>query len=248
MRRILLTVIPALLGLGAIAQARTPVVNRYDEAARPVVAAKGDLFVGGHAAFSSHRNTDFSFAVIDGINSVGYNISAAPEVCWLLKDNLGVGARLSYGRSMLNVASGSAAFGDVSLGVKDYYTIGQNVGLTAFLRYYIPIGDSHRIAFYADAGLTGKLTRSKQTDEHTGPVVGTWQKGNRIGLTVNPGLTVLLNDRTALFASIGIAGISYGRTDQIHNQVAEGTMEWFALDYILNLAALNIGIDFKIGK
>lgn len=240
-----MTAILLCTGLGA--GAKQPVV-RYDELSRPVVAAKGQWMVGGTAAYSAHENKDYSLAVISAINSVGFNVSAAPEFCWFFKDNLGVGGKLSYGRTMLSVAGGSAEFGSVSIGVKDYYTVSQDVRFTAFIRYYIPVGDSRRIAFHVDAGLQGLAGHGKQTDEHTGAVVGTWQSRWKAGLVVNPGITAFFGKRTAIFASVGMAGISYGSNTQLHNQVAEGKASSLSASYLLDLTSLSVGIDFLIGK
>ncbi len=221
---------------------------RYDGSARPVMAAKGQWMLGGNAAYSGHENQDYTFAFANDIHSVGFKLSAAPEFCWFFKDNLGIGGKLSYGRTMLSLAEGSAEFGNVSIGIQDYYTVSQNTSFMAFIRYYIPIGYSRRLAFHVDAGLQGLYGQGKQTDEHSGAVVGTWQSRWKAALVCHPGLTAFLSDRTALFASVGIAGLSYGDRTQIHNQVAHGSASSFSVSYLLDLTSPNIGIDFMLGK
>lgn len=246
MKRLLLS-ISLVLGVCLSAAAQEKIV-RYDGSARPVIAAKGSWIVGGSAAITAHNNSNYTFAVAEDINSVGFHVSAAPEFCWFLRDNLGFGLKVGYGRSMLDAASGSVSFGDIGLGVTGYYSVSQNLSFTAFMRYFIPIGDSDRIALFADAGLQGVWGHSKFSDEHTGAVVGTWQDKWKAGIVVNPGIIAFVRPQVAIFAGLGIAGVGYGRVAQVHNQVGEGSRGSFSVSYMLDLTALNVGIDIYLGK
>lgn len=242
-----ITVAAALFCMACIPAAAGQKMNRYDDN-RPVIAAKGSWLIGGTAAYTAHSNEDYSFAVVQDINSVGFNANLAPEVCWFVSDNLGVGVKMSYGRYMLDAATGSAEFGTISIGVDDYYTVRQAMSAAAFLRYYIPIGDSSRFAMFADAGLVAKWGHRKDSEQHTGAEVGTWQNDWKGGLVVNPGLMAYLSKRMSMFASVGMAGLTYGKASQVHNQVDEGSRGAFAFSYMLDLTALNIGLDFHFGK
>ena len=223
-------------------------VVRYDESARPVVVSRGRWTVGGDVAISAHTDDNYSFAVIRQINSSGINVSAAPEVCYFLLDNLGVGARFRYGRQLLNLGSASADLGSLSLGVTDFNSLNQDFSLDLFGRYYIPVGESRRVAFHVDAGLRGKLGQARISEGHTGETVGSWEQNGSLGLFVQPGITAKIRPNMALFASVGMAGISYGQKDQVHNQVAVGKSSSFSFSYILDLTALKIGLLFFIGK
>ncbi|MEE3376713.1 MAG: hypothetical protein VZR22_08440 [Candidatus Cryptobacteroides sp.] len=223
-------------------------VIRYDDSARPVIASRGQWAVGGNAAISAHNNDNYTFAVIKQINSSGINVSAAPEACYFLMDNLGVGARFRYGRQLLNLGNASANLGSLSLEVKDYNTLSQDFSLDLFVRYYIPVGNSKRVAFHVDAGLRGKLGQARYSDGHTGETVGSWEQNGSIGLVVQPGITAKIRPRFALYASVGMAGASYGRKNQVHNQVSTGGASNFSISYMLDLTALKIGFLFFIGK
>lgn len=245
--RILLAV-AVLTGIRSVPAAGRQTVNRYDEDSTPVVVSKGNWIIGGQATFSAHENSNYSLAFIRGVNSAGFRVSAAPEFCCAVMDNLAVGAKLSYGRTMLSVADGSAEVATLSVSVKDYFTESQNAALTAFVRYYIPIIESGKLAFHVDAGLRGLYGQGKRTDEKTGNVVGTWESRWSASLIVNPGITAFISPKVALFASLGIAGLSYGNVDQVHNQVSEGGVNAFKANFMLDPTELSIGIDFYLGK
>ena len=233
-----------LLCLGA--QAREKII-RYDEA-RPVVAPKGSFLIGGSASFAGHSNDNYDFAIVKGINSVGYNVAASPECCYFFSDNLGVGARVGYGRSMMDISSAKAELTSLSMGLEYYFLESRNVNTMLFLRYYLPVADSRRVAFHVDAGVGARFAQSKNSEEHTGAVVGTWESNNKFGLYVNPGVTAFLSRRVAVFASVGMAGISYSRKNQVHNQVYNGKAGSFSISYLMDVYALSIGIDIFLGK
>jgi len=236
-----------LLVLCLSAQAKEKIV-RYDDSTRPVLAPKGSFLIGGKASFAGHTNENYDFAIVKGINSVGYNIAAAPEFCYFFGDNLGVGARVGYGRTMMDISSAKAELASLSMGLEYYYLENRNINTMLFLRYYIPVGDSQRVAFHIDAGLGASFGQSKNSEEHTGAVVGTWETNNKFGLYVNPGVTAFLSKRVAMFATVGMAGINYSRKSQIHNQVYNGKAGSFSISYLVDVSALSIGIDIFLGK
>lgn len=214
---------------------------RYDDSSRPVIAAKGDVLVGGAVAFSSHRNDNYTFAVVEGINSVGYRISASPQVCYMFADNMGAGVRMTYTRSMMDAASASVEFGQVGLSVKDYSVLSQDFGFTGFFRYLIPIADSRRFAMFADAGLRATFGSGKDIDGRNTIVSGTYRRDWSLGLVVNPGLWARLSDSVSVFASVGMAGLGYASNNQEHNRIDEGRRGAFSAYYLVDLTALNIG-------
>ena len=78
---------------------------------------------GGSVKYSQHINNDFNLLVISDINSKGYNVSANPKALYLFRDNMGVGLRFSYDRSMLDLASANISMSEISMGAKDCYQI-----------------------------------------------------------------------------------------------------------------------------
>lgn len=246
MRRLLSVILAISLCLGASAQTKQT-IRRYDEASRPVIGAKGGWMIGGTASYTGHSNDSFSLAVIDGINSVGFHAAVSGEFCRFVENNLGLGMKLSYGRSMFDLATASAGFGDVSLQVKDYVTISQSASATVFMRYMIPIGDSDRFAMYADVGFKAALGHGKDTDEHTGFMAGTWRREWSGGIVVNPGLMAFVTDRMSVFASVGMASLTFRKEGQVHNQVKEGYNKTMDFSYLMDVTAINVGLCFYLG-
>lgn len=231
-----------------MASASSPAIKRYEDSDRPVIASRGSWSIGGNAAFFAHSNSNYNFSALEGVNSVGFRISASPQVCWYFRNNLGAGLKAAYGRNMLSIGNANASVGNISLGLKDYNTVREYVSATAFLRYFIPVGDSRRISFHVDAGLQCRTGRAKKSEEHTGAVRGSWLSRWNAALVLDPGITVFLGNRTALWASVGFVEISRNSRTEIHNQVSEGTIGSFSASLLPDLTGLNIGIDFYPGR
>lgn len=242
------TILSVLLLWGTTVQAATPAVERYDDSARPLIAAKGSWSFGGNAAFYSHSNSNYSFPAVEGVNSVGFRVSASPQFCRFFRDNLGAGIKATYGRSMLSVGKANASVGSLSLGLKDYNTVRQDVSITAFFRYFIPLGDSQRISLHVDAGLQGRTGQAKTSEEHTGAVRGSWLSNWNAALVADPGITVFLGSKTAIWASVGFVEISRNSRTESHNQVSEGAISSFTASLLPDLGGLSIGIDFYPGR
>jgi len=248
MIRKLTLIVGLLLCLGLRAGAKGD-IQRYDDSCRPVFAKKGTWSVGGTAAISAHSNNNFNFLVIEGINSNGFSLSLTPECCWFFTDNIAIGGKIGYSHYILNAESGGVNLGSISLGVDNFDIARQALNVTAFSRIFIPIGDAKRISLYADCGLEGIFGRGKDSEQHTGAVVGSYQSSWKAGIIVNPGvMAYFLDNRVAVFASLGIAGFTYSRTNQVHNQVAEGARDSFSLSFMINPTALSFGLNFFIPK
>ena len=236
--------LPALSSLG---REREKIV-RYDESNPVVFARKGSWVVGGSASYSGHKNDNYAFTVVKGIKSVGYRLAASPEALYFIGDNFAVGGRFTYGRMMMDVDTASAKIGSIDMEFDNYYAISHDFTAMALLRYYIPVAESRKIAFHVDAGIFATYGQAEYSDEHTGAIVGTWEDRNKYGILVNPGLSAKLSPRFALFATVGMGGLTYSRREQKHNQVDTGTSTTFAFRYMLDLTSLSFGINVFLGK
>ena len=98
-------IILTLLVLGALGAEAQQYDRGYDAVPTSPFINKGTWSVGGTAKYTQHVNDGYSMLVISNINSEGYNISVKPRVMYAFKDNMAVGLKFSYGRSMLDLAS-----------------------------------------------------------------------------------------------------------------------------------------------
>ena len=95
----------------------------YDTAPSTPFVKKGSWMAGGTLRYSQHINDNYSFLVINGIDSKGYGISVNPELLYMFKDNMGVGLRFSYDRNMLDLQSADLSFSEISMSARNCYRI-----------------------------------------------------------------------------------------------------------------------------
>jgi len=203
--------------------------------------SKGHAMLGGSALFSMQQADNFSFAVINALNSKSYNLRITPTFMIALKDDFAIGAVIIYKRSLFDIASAGIKFSDTSVDVKDYYLLDQEYGGGLFCRKYLGLGNRGRFAFFVDGVLSYTAGQGKIHNNQKGQVVGSYETSGTIGLNVNPGLAAKLTEHLALSAGIGLLGVNYSWVNQVHNQVSEGSRNGFSASYTFNLLALGVG-------
>lgn len=242
MRRIL--IISVMLFLGALCAEAQHYDRGYEAVPSSPFLKKGTWMAGGSFRYSQHINDDYSLAVISDINSTGYNISVDPKMLYMARDNMGVGVRFSYDRGMLDLGSADMSISDISMSVRDCYQIQHKLSAHAVLRSYIPLGDSKRIAMFADLLLGGSYKQGKTFNAGGEYVMGDYNQAYALEIAVDPGIIAFLTDRLAVEMNIGIFGVSYSWNNQIRNQVSSGHSGSTSAGFMVNLLSLGVGLSY----
>lgn len=232
-----------LTGISAFAQKSERGVASIGPDAVPYIDKK-EYSIGGTFSLSKHSNINNRVVVVEGINSGGYSLSIKPTFIAGVYKNVSVGVSAYYTRNFLDIASAGLKFKDVSLNVKDYYTLNHEGGVRVFGRYYLPIGKSARVALFADLGIEGYYGQGKITSNQNGAIVGTYQTDWGVNLGVFPGISVYITKHFAMEASLGYLSVGYNKVDQVHNQVAEGSASSLPTYLLINPLSLSIGAYF----
>ena len=199
---------------------------------------------GGSASYSQHINQDYSLLVIDDINSKGYNISFNPKMLYMFRDNMGVGMRFSYDRGMLDLESANLSVSDISMGAEYCYQINHKYNAHAVYRAYVPLAGAKRIAMFADLLLGGSFKQGKVFNASGIYAAGTYIQSWALELAVDPGIIAFLTDTLALEMNIGIFGVNYRWTNQIHNQVDGGYADSASAGFMINLLSVGVGLSY----
>ncbi|MCI5718595.1 MAG: hypothetical protein MR292_09470 [Alistipes sp.] len=207
---------------------------------------KGTWMVGGTVAYSTHRNDNYRFIIVDDINSNGYRLAFSPVFCYMVRDNMGVGMRFSYGRNLLKVDSASVSFDEININVKDYYSLSHDYSMIAIYRNYIPLGDSKRFALYNEVQFSLGGGQAKLIDGHGASIIGTYEKTKLASIGLSPGMIAFVNDRLAVELNVGMLGLKYAQTDQIHNQVATGSRRASQINFKVNILAIGFGMAYYL--
>lgn len=213
-----------------------------------IFVPKGQWIFGGTASYSTHSNDTYRFLIIEGINSVGYTVKVSPLVAYAFRNNMAVGARVIYSRSLLKLDNADLNFGDDGSGIdikaKDFYSLKQSYSVAAIWRQYIPLGRSKRFALFNEVQLAVGGTTGKFANDS--PVKGTFESGFEISLGVSPGIVAFATNNMAIELNIGVMGLSYSSVEQVHNQVTVGERKTSNMNFKVNIFSIGLGVAFYL--
>ena len=212
------------------------------------IVPTGQWVFGGTLTYSTHTNSDYSLLVVNNIDSKGYTVKVSPMVGYSLVSNSIIGMRGMYSRSNLvldsaelNLGEGDAA---INMQVDHYNMIKHSYNVAAIWRQYIPLGRNKRIGLFAEFQLAAGGSQSKFAEGS--PIRGTYAEGFDISLGANPGVVAFMTNNIALEVNIGILGLNYSHTRQVHNQVATGNTSSSSMNFKINILSIGLGAAFYL--
>lgn len=213
-----------------------------------VFVPEGQWIFGGTASYSAHANDDYTFFIVEKINSDGYTFKVSPLIGYALRNNMALGMRFVYGRSLLKVDSGELNLGDEESGThltaEYYYSLKHSYSAAAIWRQYIPLGRNRRIALFNEMSLT--LGGHQKKFAADSPVRGTYETGYSVSLGVSPGLIAFATNTMAVEGNVGVMGLSYTHAHQDHNRVREGDVKSSLMNFKINLLSIGLGVSFYL--
>lgn len=233
-----------MLFLGTLCAEAQHYDRGYETVPSSPFVEKGTWMFGGTARYSQHINDDYNLLVINDINSTGFMLSANPRLMYMFKDNMGAGLRFSYDRSMLDLASADLSVSQISMSVKDCYQIQHKFSAYGVFRSYIPLGNSKRVAMFADLLFGGSYKQGKAFNAGGQYVEGTYGQKYALELAVEPGVVAFLSERLAVELNVGIFGVNYSWSDQLRNQVIGGHSDSTSAGFMVNLLSLGVGLSY----
>ena len=253
MRKFVILMIVSILGATGVAAQDSAGVEREQRRSQRGLVDMNNLFVpkgqwifGGTAAYSTHNNDNFKLLLLEDVSSVGYNVKVSPMVAYAVADNMAVGGRFNYGRTFMRIDSASLSFGDEQTGTHlstdFYYALQHSYSAGAIWRYYIPLGKNKRFALFNEVQLSAGGSRAKFATDS--PVRGTFSKSFDVGLGVNPGIIAFASNVMAVEVNVGMMGIQYSHTKQVHNQVTTGKTNASYMNFSVNLLSIGLGVSF----
>ncbi len=211
------------------------------------IVPKGQWVVGATGSYSAHKNDNYTLFVVDGINSQGYSVNITSTVSYAFKANMTGGLRFKYGRSLLRIYDAGLSIGGedgTQITVNDFYALEHSYIASAVVRQYIPLGGAKRFALFADMEFEGGGFQSKFANDE--PVKGTFSRGYTMGLGISPGIVAFATNDVAIEVSVGMLGVGYTHTDQAHNQVSTGEVNYSSMNFKINLLTIGLGVSIYL--
>ena len=78
------------------------------------------------------------------------------------------------------------------------------------------------------------------------PVKGTYETGYTLSLGISPGIVAFATNNMAVEVNVGVMGISYTHTKQVHNQVTVGKRNTSMMNFKVNIFSIGLGMAFYL--
>ena len=212
---------------------------------------KGQWIFGGTASYSTHHNNNYTFTLINDIDSEGYTVKISPMIAYAPWRNMAVGVRFSYGRSLFALDNASLSVSDVDINVDMFHQIKHSYTGTLFWRPYIPLGTTNRFALFAEVQLNlsggqSKVVAATEQIEGLQDYRGTYTNSFGASIGLQPGIVAFITNNAAVELSIGVLGIGFDRVLQTKNQVEVGKTNSLDTNFKLNLLSVGFGMSFYL--
>lgn len=206
---------------------------------------KGQWVFGGSISFSTHSNNNYTFLIVEDIQSDGYTFKVSPLIGYAYAKNSLVGVRFGYSRSRTQLDNASLSI--TSLDNSFYYSLKHSYNAEALWRKYIPLGrNNKRFALFAEVSLAMGGSQSKLAAGPQNALSGTYATSFDVALGVNPGIAAFLTNNFAIEVNVGVFGFNYSQTRQISNQVVTGGTSTSQMNFKVNIFSIGLGAAFYL--
>lgn len=214
---------------------------------KSVFVPKGQWITGVSVNYSHTTQNNYSFFIVEGINGDTYSFKLSPTALYAFKDNLAVGAKLSYGRDRIKLNAADVVLSsDNNFNIDNLYSINQNYTGSALLRYYINLGQQKRFGLFAEAQLNLGFGQSKLAQGTGVDFTGSYERNFHLGLGVAPGIMMFLNNYSAIEVNVGVLGFNYNHAKQTTDQVYVANRDNASASFKINLFSISFGVMFYL--
>ncbi|WP_455672169.1 hypothetical protein [Phocaeicola sp.] len=207
---------------------------------------KGAWLGGCAFSYNEHLSEDLHFLIIDNINSEGYTFKVSPFVGYFIKDNMAVGLRGSYSRTLIDLGTIDVNLGDdLSFKLKDNKYKANNFTVSGFMRTYMSIGGGKIFGFFNDVRVTygyGEAKFSQPDENNSNAIRGTYQTKHKMQIGAAPGLTAFVTNFASVEVSVDVVGLNFNWIKQNTNQVENSSMHNSSANFKIDLFSINIGM------
>ncbi len=195
-RLLLLSVAFILLGLSARVSAQEAFKRNLEQVS---FVPKGAWVAGVSVSYSQSDQDNYQFLIFEKINGDSYTFKVSPTVMFCFKDNLTAGGRFSYSRQRTRLNTADIVLdSETDYDMSNLYSISHSYLGTALFRNYISLGRSTRFGLFTEVQLQMGGGQSKLCNGAGNDLTGTYERNFQFNVGVAPGLSVFLNNYSAI--------------------------------------------------
>ena len=208
---------------------------------------KGAWVAGVSVSYSQSDQDNYQFLIFEKINGDSYTFKVSPTVMFCFKDNLTAGGRFSYSRQRTRLNSADIVLdSETDYNIDNLYSISHSYLGTALFRNYISLGRSTRFGLFTELQLQLGGGQSKLCNGAGDDLTGTYERNFQLNIGVAPGLSVFLNNYSAIEVNVGVLGFNYNHTRSATDQIYIANRHTQHANFNINLFSITFGVMFYI--
>lgn len=248
--KLLTLILSLLLAWPAFAQA-TEEADSIEEFRRDIESVvfvpKGQWVAGVSVSYTQSNQNNYQFLILENLSGDTYTFKISPMVCFVFKNDMGVGGKFAYSRTLTKLESADVVLdSETSYSADHLYSLSHSYSGMAILRNYFSLGRSKRFGFFSEVQLQLGGGQSKITTGSGADLTGTYMRNFNLHVGVSPGLAVFLNNYTALEVNVGVLGFSYNYNKQIKDQIYISNLKTKFANFKVNLFSITFGCAFYL--
>ncbi len=215
--------------------------------AQTTFVPKGQIITGLSIGYTQSTNDKYQLLIVEDITGDTYSFKASPLFAYAVKDNLAIGIRAGYNRSLTKFASANLNLGaDTSYSIDHLYSLSHKFYGMAIMRNYISLGRQKRFGVFNEVQLEIGGGESKLTNKTGKDFTGTYEKTTSFNIGLAPGMVMFLNNYSALEVNIGVLGFGYSHVRSTTDQIYVANRNSKSANLQLNLFSISFGMMFYL--
>lgn len=217
------------------------------DAVKTVFVPKGQWMLGGQVSWNQWDNENLNYLVIKDINFKGYTFSMGPYLGYFFANNMAAGARFSYNRYFLNLGELDLNLGDdFNIGLKDLYYIQHNYESSAFMRSYLPLGNSKIFGLFGEFQLNYTFSEGKNCTGSGETLSSVYERVHNLEIGIAGGMVVFITNHVAAEVMVNVGGYRVKWGDQNNNNIETGSLTNSGANFRINLFSIKFGASYYL--
>ena len=217
------------------------------DATKTLFIPKGQWMLGAQVGWNQWNSDNLNYLILKDLNFLGHSFSVGPTLGYFFTKNMAVGARFSYKRNYFDVGGIGLNLGDdLAFSFSNFGYLQHNYKSTAFLRSYIPIGDSKIFGLFGEFQLNYTFSEGKNGTGLDEMFTGVYEKTHSFGVGLAGGLAVFLTDFAAAEVMLNVGDCNFKWGEQDINNIEKGTFNNSGANFRIDLFSIKFGLTFYL--
>lgn len=212
-----------------------------------VFVPKGQWITGVSVSYSQSNQNKYQFLVVENLSGDTYSFSVTPMVMYAFANDMAAGLKVGYNRSLTKLEQADIVLdSETGYGVDHLYRLAHNYYVMGALRNYFSLGNSTRFGLFTETQVQLGGGQSKMTTGVGSDLSGTYSTTFHASVGLAPGMSVFLNNYSALEVNVGVLGFSYTSTRNKRDQIYESSYSVKSARFHINLFSITFGVSLYL--